>query len=204
VLPAEKLRIGILAAFVLFVYAAALGFGVHAIVRRGVRRGRRMWWARTVVAGLAVLGVACFLYARFIEPTWLDVTHTQIATAKLAAGARPIRIVHISDVHSDPEVRLEERLPDVIAAEHPDLIVFTGDSLNTPEGLPHLRGTSTSAGSASRIAGPISPSRPGAHSGTATAALSPVRRPDAQVLRYRAARVRVSRAVATCPRHLWR
>jgi predicted MPP superfamily phosphohydrolase len=50
-----------------------------------------------------------------------------------------VRVVHISDLHCDPRTRLEERLPDIIAAEHPDLIVFTGDSLNSREGLPVLR-----------------------------------------------------------------
>lgn len=47
--------------------------------------------------------------------------------------------MHISDLHCDPRPRLEERLPDIVAAERPDLIVFTGDSINSPEGLPVLR-----------------------------------------------------------------
>ncbi len=40
--------------------------------------------------------------------------------------------MHISDLHYDPRPRLEERLPDIIAAERPDLIVFKGDSVNSP------------------------------------------------------------------------
>ncbi|MDQ5837743.1 MAG: metallophosphoesterase [Acidobacteriota bacterium] len=55
------------------------------------------------------------------------------------ATLRAERVVHISDLHCDPEPRLEERLPDLVAAERPDLIVFTGDSLNSPGGLPVLR-----------------------------------------------------------------
>jgi predicted MPP superfamily phosphohydrolase len=75
------------------------------------------------------------LYGRFVEPYWLSVTHVSIASPKIPRGLR-LRIAQISDTHSDPKARLEERLPGVIAAEQPDLIVFTGDAVNSPEGLP--------------------------------------------------------------------
>jgi predicted MPP superfamily phosphohydrolase len=128
-------RVELFLAVVAFVYLAALAFGIRALVRRPIRRGLR--WARRVTLSLAALGVGCFAYAWRIEPYRLEVTHTRVATAKLT---RPVRIVQISDVHSDPEQRLEDRLPDVIAGEHPDLIVFTGDALNGPGGLDHFRG----------------------------------------------------------------
>lgn len=92
-----------------------------------------------IVLALAAVGLVCMAYGYFIEPYRLSVTRVRLASAKLPPGARPIRLVHISDLHSDPKARLEERLPDVIAAERPDLIVFTGDSLNSPAGLPVLR-----------------------------------------------------------------
>jgi predicted MPP superfamily phosphohydrolase len=47
-----------------------------------------------------------------------------------------VRIVHLSDIHSDPAPLLEERLPAVVAGLRPDLIVFTGDAINAPAGLP--------------------------------------------------------------------
>jgi len=62
---------------------------------------------------------------------------------ELPPGARPIRLVHISDVHSDPTARLEGRLPGAIAAERPDLIVFTGDAINSPGGAAHFRALMT-------------------------------------------------------------
>jgi predicted MPP superfamily phosphohydrolase len=67
------------------------------------------------------------------------VTRVRIESSKLAGASRTLRVVHISDLHCDPQPRLEERLPGIIAAERPDLIVFTGDSLNSPAGLPVLR-----------------------------------------------------------------
>jgi hypothetical protein len=78
-------------------------------------------------------------YARFIEPTWLEVTHVRIETPKLPDGSQPIRIVLVSDLHCDPEPRLEARLPDVVAAQQPDIIVFAGDAVNVADGLPHFR-----------------------------------------------------------------
>jgi predicted MPP superfamily phosphohydrolase len=88
---------------------------------------------------LAAVGLLCFAYGYFVEPYWPQVTHVRVESPKLRGAQRPVRVVHISDLHCDPEPRLEERLPDLIAAERPDLIVFTGDSLNSPGGLPVLR-----------------------------------------------------------------
>src|SRR5215207_3180560 len=89
---------------------------------------------------LAAVGLLCFAYGYFVEPYWPQVTRARVESPKLRGAQRPVRVVHISDLHCDPEPRLEERLPDLIAAERPDLIVFTGDSLNSPGGLPVLRG----------------------------------------------------------------
>jgi hypothetical protein len=93
-------------------------------------------WARRAILGLAAIGLACMAYAYFVEPYRLRVTHVRIESPKVPAGARPIRIVHISDLHCDARPRLETRLPDVIAAEQPDIIVFTGDAANSFEGVP--------------------------------------------------------------------
>jgi uncharacterized protein len=92
-----------------------------------------------VVLGLAILGLVCTAYARWVEPFWLEVTHVEIKTPKIPSGTFPIRIVQISDVHSDAEPRLEPRLPGVIRDEKPDLIFFTGDAVNGPAGIPVFR-----------------------------------------------------------------
>ncbi len=122
------------------IYALAVVMTVRRLVRRS--KGQRSKpnrldrWMYRIVMGLAGLGILCGLYARLVEPYWLDVTHVSITSHKLPAGTRPIRIVHISDLHSDPAPRLEERLPHVIAEQDPDIIVFTGDALNSEDGLP--------------------------------------------------------------------
>ncbi|HEV3468665.1 MAG TPA: metallophosphoesterase [Pyrinomonadaceae bacterium] len=100
---------------------------------RGVRLVERASLA------LAGLGLLCFAYGYFVEPYWPEVSRVRVGSRKLAGAARPVRVVHISDLHCDPRPRLEERLPEIVSAERPDLIVFTGDSINSPGGLPVLR-----------------------------------------------------------------
>lgn len=138
---------GIAAALFLFVYAAALAFLVRsAVVAIRRRRGAAsealrpaLRRARVAVYVLAGLGVLCAGYARIIEPYWPEVTHVRVESAKLPAGARPIRLALISDVHSDPDARLEPELPALVAGERPDFIVFAGDAINSPDGLDNFR-----------------------------------------------------------------
>ncbi|MHC4562231.1 MAG: metallophosphoesterase [Planctomycetota bacterium] len=115
--------------------------GIARRLRRRPAPKRPTWvrWARRGVFALAVIGILCGLYGRFVEPTWLEVTHVQVPTDKLPTGAQPIRIVQISDLHCDPKVRLEEKLPAVIADLRPDVICFTGDAVNSAPGMKHFR-----------------------------------------------------------------
>ena len=96
-------------------------------------------WKTYLLYGAAVVGIVCMLYGRFVEPYWLEVTHVSIASPKIPRGGK-LRIAHISDLHSDAKARLEESLPGVVAAERPDVIVFTGDSVNSSEAVPVFRG----------------------------------------------------------------
>jgi predicted MPP superfamily phosphohydrolase len=101
---------------------------------------RRLLYRRVVLA-TAALGVLCIAWGRFVEPFWPEVTRVRIESAKVRPGTRPLRIIHVSDLHVEAKPRLEERIPGLVAAEKPDLIVFTGDSLNSPAGLKRFRGT---------------------------------------------------------------
>jgi predicted MPP superfamily phosphohydrolase len=128
---AEAIRVG------LFITGVAVIFFFAARTLIGVLGGTiRKSWKTHSILGLALGGILCIIYGRLVEPYWLSVSRVSIASPKVPRGAQPVRIAHISDVHSDPSPRLEERLPEAIAAEKPDVIVFTGDSLNSPEGLP--------------------------------------------------------------------
>lgn len=105
------------------------------------RRGWKNKGATPTPIGIGILAcgaavVSCFLYSLLVEPYWLDISHIKLQSTKIPIGTKGFRVAHISDIHSDPAARLEEKLPSIIAAEKPDLIVLTGDCINSPEGLP--------------------------------------------------------------------
>lgn len=89
-----------------------------------------------IVAGI---GFVCISYAYFIEPYWPQVNIISIQTEKLTSTT--FRIVHISDTHCDRKIRLEKRLPDIINDLKPDIIVFTGDTINNEKALPLFQDT---------------------------------------------------------------
>jgi uncharacterized protein len=141
--PAEQYRVIAFLSVVATVFILAAGVVVRLILQRlgkiKLSNSRGQVFLRRAILGLALSGILCIAYAYFIEPYWPSVTHVAIKSSKLPAGARPIRLVLISDLHSDPQPRLEERLPDIIAAQKPDVILFAGDTLNSPMGLPVLK-----------------------------------------------------------------
>src|SRR6185369_14004009 len=113
---------------------------VIVLLARFVARPRvplRLW--SKCVLGVAAFGVLCGLYGRFVEPRWIEVTETRVETSRLPPGHRGVRIVHLSDIHSDPSPLVEERLPAIVASLKPDLIVFTGDAANSEDGVPVFR-----------------------------------------------------------------
>ena len=92
-----------------------------------------------VIHGLAVLGTLCLLYAAFIEPYWPEITTVRLETEKLHGTT--LRLVQISDLHCDPRPRLERRLPALVNSLEPDVILFTGDALNSVEAIGLFRET---------------------------------------------------------------
>ena len=133
--------------FVGFVVAVIGAAAWESIAWIRERRGRRppagparRWFRRAVIASAAA-GLLCIAWGAWVEPNRVEVVRLRIESAKLAPGAPPIRIVQISDLHCEAEPRLEDELPALVAAEKPDLIAFTGDAVNSPEGLPLFRRT---------------------------------------------------------------
>lgn len=137
-LETELLRVQLFLSAVLAVYVLALASLLRVLRRRG-KIGR----FDGAVFAAAALGFACMAYGRFIEPYWPEIVRVKIPTDKIAG--RPVRCAHVSDLHFDVNKQLEDRLPGLIAGLKPDLIVFTGDSINTPAALPAFKAFLSSA-----------------------------------------------------------
>ena len=88
-----------------------------------------------VALSLLTLGV----YASRIEPNWIEVTNIEIRTPHLKAGAPPLRIVHLSDLHIDEFGYREKRALEIVKRLDPDIIVLTGDYTNFWERYPDVQ-----------------------------------------------------------------
>ena len=93
--------------------------------------------------GFQVVGSALVIYAFWIEPHRLQVTHQTLETSKLPAGTT-IKILHLGDLHIERITRRERDLQAQIDRLEPDLIIFSGDILNLsyrsdPTAMNHAR-----------------------------------------------------------------
>jgi len=87
-------------------------------------RRRRRRWARLAIVLLLASGVAATLYAFFLEPRWIEVTHYSLSENVL----RPLRIAHLTDLHAHEFGPREREVLRLIRAESPDMVVLTGDT----------------------------------------------------------------------------
>lgn len=71
------------------------------------------------------------VYGTVIEPFRLAVTELQVASPKLANPGIPLRIVQLSDLHVERLTRRDRALPELVKGLAPDIVMLTGDFLNT-------------------------------------------------------------------------
>ncbi len=90
------------------------------------RSRRKTIWVIAAYLLLVALAVDGFL----VEPYRVEVTHYAIPGNVSA----PLKIAHLSDLHTHGLGWREERLLHVLSVEKPDLIVITGDSLGNRHG----------------------------------------------------------------------
>ncbi|HEU4339408.1 MAG TPA: metallophosphoesterase [Planctomycetota bacterium] len=84
--------------------------------------------AAAVYAALFTLAIA---WAFLVEPSWVTVERSRI---EAAAGPR-LKILHLSDLHLEEFGPGEERLLAVAQKERPDLVLLTGDYVNSRDAL---------------------------------------------------------------------
>lgn len=89
-------------------------------------------FARAAI-GLLVLGLALLVYATQVETRWIAVTHHAIQAPADSGLTAPLRIAHITDLHTQGLGSVERRLMRLARSADADLIVVTGDTA-TPKG----------------------------------------------------------------------
>ncbi|RLZ03834.1 metallophosphoesterase, partial [Kocuria tytonicola] len=87
-------------------------------------------------AGLVATGAGTLGWAVFGERRRFQLREETVRV--LPAGSRPLRILHISDLHTVPGQEAKKRFVHSLAALEPDLVVDTGDNLSHMAALPYL------------------------------------------------------------------
>src|ERR1700678_3653278 len=82
---------------------------------------------QAILGTAAAAGAAVFGYAAVIERNWFTLRRYEVPV--LPAGSRPLRILHISDVHLTPGRHRLLSFIRTLDALEPDLVVNTGDSI---------------------------------------------------------------------------
>ena len=94
----------------------------------GVGRGAR------ALGALTGLGVATVAYAGLIERRSYRLR--ELEAPVLAPGARPIRVLHTSDIHMIGRQRDKQDWIRALGDLAPDLVLHTGDTLSSADGVP--------------------------------------------------------------------
>ena len=103
--------------------------------RRASTAPRRLARGLTrVTAAGAAAGALGLGYASVVERHWF--TLRRVTLPVLAPGSRPLRVLHVSDLHLRPGQRTEEGFVAGLAELEPDLVVDTGDNLSHPRAVP--------------------------------------------------------------------
>jgi predicted MPP superfamily phosphohydrolase len=95
-----------------------------------------------VLLTLLGAGIAILLYASIIERNWFAIRRHDVPC--LPPGAKPIRILHLSDLHLRGGQRRKRRFLKGLAALKTDLLIVTGDLLGDAHSVPAVVDTVTS------------------------------------------------------------
>lgn len=93
--------------------------------------------AGAIVGVTAIAGIAALAYGSLIERTRWTVREEMLPI--LGPGARPLTILHLSDLHMAPWQEGKQDFIRSLAVYEPDLVIDTGDDYGHPESLAALR-----------------------------------------------------------------
>jgi uncharacterized protein len=93
--------------------------------------------AARIALAVGAAGAAAFAWGSLVERNRWTLRRADVAV--LPAGAAPIRVLHISDLHMAPWQRDKQEWVRSLAELEPDLIVDTGDNLGHERGIEGVR-----------------------------------------------------------------
>jgi predicted MPP superfamily phosphohydrolase len=88
------------------------------------------------VLGVGAVAASCVAYAGLYEVNAFRLRRVTVPV--LPVGARPIRVLHVSDVHMTPHARARQRWLSTLNGLEPDLVINTGDNLAHREAVPFV------------------------------------------------------------------
>ncbi|BCL37765.1 metallophosphoesterase [Nostoc sp. MS1] len=104
-------------------------------------KARRFAWP--YIRWLFWLGLCTLLYAKLIEPNWIEINSLQLTLPRLASEFYGYRIVQISDIHRDYWMTTQrlKRIVRLVNQQQPDLVAITGDLVtrNSSSLIPSLQ-----------------------------------------------------------------
>lgn len=92
--------------------------------------------AATALGVAAAAGAAAFAWGALVERNRFTIRHETVPV--LDVGARPLTVLHLSDLHMAPWQERKQEWVKSLALLEPDLIVNTGDNLGHPDGIEGL------------------------------------------------------------------
>lgn len=106
--------------------------------RRAARFGRRGWM--TAAVGATALPTIGLVDGFLLTPSFLETSvHAVGGSGSRLREPGSLRIVQVSDLHIRAFGDFETRVLDMVAALRPDIVVHTGDMLDSQKGLSPLR-----------------------------------------------------------------
>lgn len=91
-----------------------------------------------IAAVLIAIAVGCAIWGIFIERYLFTIREEQQTMAILQKGARPIRVLHISDFHFAPWQHRKQRFVKQLGSLDVDLVINTGDNLGHRKAVPFV------------------------------------------------------------------
>ncbi|NTU75479.1 MAG: hypothetical protein HGA86_05095, partial [Anaerolineaceae bacterium] len=95
-----------------------------------VMRGIFAWLPSPWFYIIQSIGTILVIYAFWIEPFEIQITRQTFVSPNLSKSEKPLRLLHIGDLHIERLTQREIKLNALIQDLNPDIILFSGDFLN--------------------------------------------------------------------------